>query len=152
MANRPTCLFMKGEGNSKLNMKIISFLNISEDNDGNLVLPAEEQNINHVGTMHAAAQFALAEFASGRYLQDKFPEFKNEIIGLVRKSSLRYRNPAQTELKAEVSAADEDEKNLAGKIMDRGRAGITLNVNLTDSEDNKTLEASFEWFLIKNGM
>ena len=131
-------------------MQIINFLNISQNEKGEMILPLEPQNLNYIETMHAAAQFALAETASGWYLKERFPEYRDKIIGVVRKSSLRFRNAAETGLKAVVTMAEEEEKNLIPLILKRGRAKAVLNVALIDKHDKPTLEASFEWFLALN--
>jgi len=37
-----------------------------------LTLPADANYLNHLGTVHASAQFALAEAASGQWLLGRF--------------------------------------------------------------------------------
>ena len=62
---------------TKRNIPLSEFLGISRNESGKLFLPISDNIKNHLGTVHAAAQFALAELASGKYLEDIFPEYKN---------------------------------------------------------------------------
>src|ERR1035438_8092756 len=52
--------------------------------DTALTLPADPKYHNHLGTVHAGAQFSLAEAASGQWLLDRFGEghpLVDEILG-----------------------------------------------------------------------
>jgi acyl-coenzyme A thioesterase PaaI-like protein len=55
-------------------LPLADFLGLKDDLDGRLTMARTDQTLNHVGTAHAGAQFVLAETASGKYLQQTFPE------------------------------------------------------------------------------
>src|SRR6185312_14932825 len=55
---------------------------------------------NHLGTMHAAAQFALAEAASAECLQRHFGAALGEVFAVVRGVEVKYRRPATGDLLA----------------------------------------------------
>lgn len=112
-------------------------------------MPFEPQNLNHVGTSHAAAQFALAELATGSFLQDTFPDLKAEVVGVVRKASVRYRNPGTTRLSAIVDFSDQEADQLYSRISTRKAAPATLAVTLVDDSENIIFQGTFEWFLSK---
>ena len=131
-------------------MRLIEYLNIEQDGSGTMVLPFEKRNLNYLGTAHAAAQFALAEFASGQYLQKQFPEYAGEVTGVVRKSKLRYRNPGRGRLHADVSIEDVEKAKLILRLKNRGMSPATLKVIVRDEEGSTSLEAEFEWFLSRS--
>ena len=58
-----------------------------------LVLPESEHFTNHLHTVHASAQFALGEAASGEYLLQRFEHIvENEtIVPVVRKSDVKFK-------------------------------------------------------------
>ena len=55
---------------------------------------------NHLGTMHAAAQFALAEAASAESLHRHFGAMASEVFAVVRSVDVKYRKPATADLLA----------------------------------------------------
>ena len=59
------------------------------EKDGVLLeLPASPKYYNHIGTVHASAQFTLAETASGFIMQDAFHDLADEVIAVVRKAEV----------------------------------------------------------------
>jgi hypothetical protein len=61
---------------------------------------------NHLQTMHAAAQFALAEAASAECLQRHFAAALGEVFAVMRGVEVKYRKPATGDLLA-YGAPDE---------------------------------------------
>jgi acyl-coenzyme A thioesterase PaaI-like protein len=57
-----------------------------------LTLPAEPKYHNHLGTVHAGAQFALAEAASGQWLLDRFGEAAADYVAVVRRPDVKFRS------------------------------------------------------------
>jgi hypothetical protein len=58
---------------------------------------------NHLGTVHASAQLALAEATSGEYLMQQFPGLGQGVLAVVRRMEAKFGNP------------------LKGKVMSRAR-------------------------------
>ncbi len=54
--------------------------------NGKLELPFTESTHNHLQTIHASAQFALAETASSEILATSFPELVGKVIPVLRDS------------------------------------------------------------------
>jgi hypothetical protein len=58
-----------------------------------LRLPAVEQYLNHLGTVHASAQLALAEASSGEFLLRHFGSSEG-LVPIVRRVEAKFRKPA----------------------------------------------------------
>src|SRR5262245_42258602 len=71
-----------------------------------LELPLSPLVHNHLGTMHAAAQFALAEAASAARLQRDFGAHVGNVLAVVRGVTLKYRKPATGDLLAFATPDD----------------------------------------------
>ena len=69
------------------------FLGLRADG-GVLTLPADPNYQNHLGTMHAGAQFALAEAASGQWLLSRFGAEAASNLAVVRHADVKFRRPA----------------------------------------------------------
>ncbi|MDR1516736.1 MAG: DUF4442 domain-containing protein [Dysgonamonadaceae bacterium] len=65
---------------------------------------------NHLQTVHASAQFALAEAASGCFLLNEFSEQKN-IAPVVRKVETKYRKPATNEIFSNARLIEMEKNN-----------------------------------------
>ena len=131
-----------------------SFLGITKsDGSGTslLELHESEQLRNHLGTVHASAQFALAEATSGEYLIQKFQDIieKVRIVPVVRRAEVKYKNPARGQLKAKASISDEIAGKVASSIEQKGRALIPVKVELSEKDDTITMSATLEWFVQK---
>ena len=126
----------------------VSHVGIEAQSSDALQLVLTEQVSNHVGTMHAAALFALAETQSGVLLQELFPEYGvDEVIPLLRGSSLKYHTPASSTVIATASVTPEDQERFLSRFERRGRAGITVSVILQDEAGQRVMSAAFEWFV-----
>ena len=102
---------------------------------------------NHIGTIHASAQFVLAETESGRFLQDEFADMEGEILPLLRGSTIKYKAPATTKLTAVASLKREEKIKFIEQFLRRGRATITVEVKLLDSNNVVTMMGEFIWFV-----
>jgi acyl-CoA thioesterase FadM len=101
--------------------------------------------------VHASAQFALAEAASGEYLIQKFKDIieKVRIIPVVRRAEVKYKNPARGQLKAKAAISDDIASKVASLIEQKGRTIIPVKVELLDKDGNLTMTATLEWFVQK---
>lgn len=104
---------------------------------------------NHIGSIHASAQFALAETQSGLYLELAFPEYKGKVVPLLRSSSVKYKNPATKEVYAVATASEESLERFEAQFLKKGRATITVNVEVRDSDELVTMVGEFGWFVQK---
>lgn len=115
---------------------------------GLLELPAGEQYLNHVGTVHAGAQLALAEACSGEFLINTLANVSG-IAPVVRRVQAKFKKPANGKLIAKINtsltAIDEAIIELAMK----GRCLLTICVDVYDEQGQHSLSANFEWFIAK---
>jgi acyl-coenzyme A thioesterase PaaI-like protein len=111
-----------------------------------LTLPADPNYHNHLGTVHAAAQFALAEAASGQWLLSRFGAEAARYLAVVRRADVKFRRPAVGALTTQADVAPNEAERFLDALSRRGRASIEVHVRLLDTEGNVTLESSFEWF------
>ena len=112
-----------------------------------LELPFGEIVRNHVGTMHAAAQFALAEAASAACLQRDFPALAGRVFAVVRGVQLKYRKAATGQLFAYARPDEFTLAHLAADLTTRSRTTATVLVELKDEAGNVSFAGSFEWFI-----
>ena len=80
---------------------------ITQSLNGELELPFTDETHNHLETMHASAQFTLAETASGEYLQTLFPDLVGKVIPVLRDASIKFKKPAVKTIIAYPSISDE---------------------------------------------
>lgn len=121
------------------------FLGLRADG-ADLILPADPNYQNHLETVHASAQFALAEAASGQWLLSRFGAEAAANLAVVRHADVKFRRPATGELTARADASPDEAERFLDTLSRRGRAAIEVRVRLLDAEGGVTLEGSFEWF------
>jgi len=114
---------------------------------GNLELPFSERVQNHLQTIHASAQFTLAESASGKELQEQFPELVGKVVPLLRGSQIKFRKPATQTIIAHPSVAQEAVERFRAHLSKRGRASISVQVEVRDREGTVTSTGVFDWFV-----
>ena len=102
---------------------------------------------NHLGTMHAAAQFALAEAASAECLQRHFGGEAGPVFAVVRGVEVKYRKPATGDLLAFAAPDENTRAHLVAELAERGRFGAVILVDLKDRAGTLTLHARFDWFI-----
>ena len=121
-------------------------LEASADPTQLLRLPAGSHYLNHLGTVHASAQLALAEASSGEFLLRHFAD-SDGFVPVVRRLDAKFRRPAQGALTSTASAADSALEQLTVDLARRGRALISVTVHLHDEAGGHTLSAEVEWFI-----
>jgi acyl-coenzyme A thioesterase PaaI-like protein len=122
---------------------------VFHDSENTLALPFTGDKKNHLGTFHAAAQFALAEAASGLALQQNFPHLEDSVIPVMRKSEVKYKKPAQSDIFAKGKITAEEKARFENQLDKKGRAIITVLVDIIDSDDIISMTGTFEWFVQK---
>lgn len=102
---------------------------------------------NHLHTMHAAAQFALAEAASAECLQRHFGDALGEVFAVMRSSELKYRQPATSDLLAYGEPEAETRAQLVDQVKRRGRSFAVILIDLKDRGGTLVFHGKFEWFI-----
>jgi acyl-coenzyme A thioesterase PaaI-like protein len=112
-----------------------------------LELPFAPPLHNHIGTMHAAAQFSLAEAASAECLQRHFGAAVGEVFAVVRGVEVKYRKPASGDLLAYGRPDDATRDHLVADLAGRGRTNAVILIDLKDRSGTLTFHGKFEWFI-----
>ena len=112
-----------------------------------LEMPLVANLKNHWGSMHAAAQFALAEAASAECLQRLFGAKAGEVFAVVRSVDVKYRKPATADLLAYAVPDDVTKHTALTELATRGRLRAVILIDLKDREDTLTFHGKFEWFI-----
>jgi acyl-coenzyme A thioesterase PaaI-like protein len=123
---------------------------------------SESLLINHLGTVHASVQFALAEAASGEFLLRQLgvggggggPH--EQVFAVLRTATVKFRKPAPPgfgKLRASARFADTpgtaptDAAQLSAALASRGRALVAILVEVADARGVVTMTGQFDWFL-----
>jgi len=131
------------------NIPFVEHTGISKNDEGQLVLAQRHELENHMQTMHASAQFTLAETQSGDFMQRAFPEYTGKVVGLLREASVKYKRPAISTLIAYATIDKESKMTFITQLEKRARASLTVHVELKDEENNMTMTGEFHWFVQK---
>ena len=125
-----------------------TFLGIQAASDSPhvLELPSGKQYLNHLGTVHASAQLALAEAASGEFLLTHFRTIDG-IIPVVRRMEAKFRKPANGRITSTATGTPEALVQLHQELAAKGRAIVPISVDIHDESGAHTLSATFEWFI-----
>ncbi len=102
---------------------------------------------NHLGTVAAAAQFSLAEFASGQWMINTFPEIAPKVIPVLRKSEVKYKKPAFGKIRAKVNVSNEVIHDFTNQLTQSKRALISINVIIVNDNDEAVMHGTYEWFI-----
>ncbi len=113
-----------------------------------LELPEGQQYHNHLGTIHAGAQLALAEACSGEYWVRHFPRAV-DVVPVVRKVEAKFRKPAHGRIHGRASVSSESLGAAVEGIVSKGRCFLAIDVDLYDESGERTLISRWEWFLLR---
>ena len=112
-----------------------------------LELPFTSKLHNHLGTMHAVAQFALAEAASAECLQRHFGAAVGPVFAVVRGAEVKYRKPALADLLAYGEPDQPTRDHLLAELKARDRAIANILIDLKERSGTLTFHGKFEWFI-----
>jgi hypothetical protein len=126
------------------------FLGIQQGSEPGEVLrlPGGGQYLNHLGTVHASAQLALAEASSGEFLLRAVGSMDG-IVPVVRRLESKFRKPANGALTSSVSTPPDAIEQVLAELAAKGRAMISVAVELHDKSGAHTLSATVEWFITR---
>lgn len=115
--------------------------------EGTLELPFDDSVYNHIQTVHAGAQFVLAETASGGHLLSLFPELEAEGLPILKDSRIRYRNTSRRNISAYPRVADRAVERFLKHFDRKGRGLIQIEVDVRDDAGVLVCEGVFNWFV-----
>ncbi len=138
-----------------MNLKDIPFaklLDISESHSEFLFeLSDNEKYTNHLGTVAAAAQFSLAEFASGQWMINAFPNLATQVIPVLRKSEVKFKKPAIGRVRARAIVSEETRNEFIAELTKRKRALVTVLIVIVNDDLEIVMSGTYEWFIqLKN--
>ena len=112
-----------------------------------LEMPESPLVLNHVGTVHASVQFALAEASSGEFLLCHLGAAQSHVFAVLRASDVKFRKPAHGALHAGARFADGVADSLSTDLASRGRALASVLVEVSDAHGVVTMTGRYDWFL-----
>jgi acyl-coenzyme A thioesterase PaaI-like protein len=118
-----------------------------EEKNSELSLNFNENILNHIKTIHASAQFTLAETQSGIQLQSLFPKLEGKVIPVLRDAQIKYKKPAQEKIIAFASADEEAIEKFKEQFDKKGRGSLQIEVIIKDINNVVTCQAAFTWFI-----
>ena len=130
-----------------MEIPFVNSVGIRRGDDGVITLPFTGYVHNHLQTVHAAAQYALAETASGDTLLALFPDLAGEVVPVLRDSQLKFKRPASSDICAYASVSEESVERFREQLDKKGRSMITIEVQIRDCENVITCSGSFNWFV-----
>jgi len=98
-------------------------------------------------TIHASAQFALAETASGYILQTIFPELEGKVVPVLRGSEIKFKKPATKTISAYPTITDQAISKFREQFERKGRSSISVDVKIIDCDNTVTCLCTFNWFI-----
>jgi len=123
-------------------------IHLARGDDAHLLeLKESIQLLNHVGTVHASGQFALAEACSGEFLLQHLGALPQKTNGVLRAAEVKFRKPARGILRATPSFAERGAEELADDLHRKGRAVTSIDVEVTDAHGVMTMRGRYDWFL-----
>ena len=102
---------------------------------------------NHIQSIHASAQFTLAETQSGLFLQKEFSELVGTVVGVLRSSTVKYKHPATSSIYAVATLEDCVKEKFVAQLERKGRASLSVTVELRDESEVITMIGTFDWFI-----
>ena len=120
-----------------------------EQSENSVSLEYKKDVLNHIESIHASAQFTLAETQSCLFLQELFPELVGEVIPMLRESKIKYKKPALKNIVAFASCSDENIAKFKEQFAKKGRSTLSVSVDVKDSEGVLTASSEFTWFVQK---
>jgi acyl-coenzyme A thioesterase PaaI-like protein len=110
-------------------------------------LAGEERVANHVGGMHAAAQYALVEAACGAAATSAFVDLVGRALPLAQRVELTFRRAATGDCSAEA-LVDPDEAERARSLVGDGQdAAFSVVCEVRDAAGEVTASAVMRWIL-----
>jgi acyl-coenzyme A thioesterase PaaI-like protein len=102
---------------------------------------------NHLGTVHASVQLALAEASSGECLLQQFPDLAAGVLSVVRRMEAKFKNPLQGKIVSRATIRQQDAEKLAENLFTKGRGLIAVAVEVVDADGVIGLTSTIEWFV-----
>ena len=107
-------------------------------------LPFRPEGLNHIGTQHAGALFALGEAASGAAMAGTFAPILLEIRPVAAEAAIRFLAVAKGPVRAEASISD-DADALVDAVKTDGKTVFRVTVHFTGEDQARIAEMTVDW-------
>ncbi len=107
-------------------------------------LPFRPEGLNHVGTQHAAALFALGETASGAAMAGTFAPMLLEVRPVAAEASIRYFGLAKGQVTADARVEAEPDALLEA-VRSEGKVRFPVVVSLKGEDGIEIGEMMVNW-------
>ncbi len=104
-------------------------------------------NDNHNGIMYAGSLFSLAECAAGVLFMNRFDSAA--IAPICANVNIRFRRPASSDVSLTLGISDEQFEQLEKDVLENGKASISFEENLLDSQGEVVSIADVKYVLMK---
>ena len=111
-------------------------------------LPFRPEGLNHIGTQHAAALFALGETASGAAMAGAFAPMLLEIRPVAAEAAIRFLAVAKGPVRAEATVKGNADDHVSAVRTD-GKAVFQVAVKLTGEDGTEVAEMTVDWHVSK---
>jgi acyl-coenzyme A thioesterase PaaI-like protein len=122
----------------------------ASDDPGCLLRLGESPSFqNHLGTVHAGVQLALAEATSGECILRRFPDFAAGVLAVVRRVEAKFKNPLNGTIRSRATISQEGADRLVESLRTKGRGFISVDVEVVGAGGVVGLASTVEWFVQK---
>jgi Putative thioesterase (yiiD_Cterm) len=112
-----------------------------------LELNPVEAHMNHLGTVHAVSQLALAEASSAEYLLRSFKDDSQHADAVVRTVQAKFRRPLKGRGSSRARIADGALRKLSENLAAKGMGIVDVNVDIVDDQEAIAMFAKIRWFI-----
>jgi len=84
---------------------------------------------------------------SGDFLQILFPDLPGKVIPVLRESKIKFKKAATNNIQAYPAVPDETRSKFVEQFSKKGRASISVDVVVKDTENTITCAGTFGWFI-----
>ena len=121
-----------------------------EPERADVAIPEAPELLNHVGTVHAAVEFALGDVASGTLVVSAFSDVQAQgYVPLVASARIAYLKPAKGELRGVAALSQEAQRLVRAELESNGKARFSVPIEIRDAAGTLVAEVVFEWALVK---
>ncbi|WP_309570718.1 DUF4442 domain-containing protein [Deinococcus sp.] len=102
---------------------------------------------NHLGTIHAGAQFLLAEAVSGAAFAGAFAAQMAQAVPLIERLETHYVGRAKGDITARAEIDPDSVAGAHAAYAADGKARLIMNVTVQDAENKDVMRAVAHWYL-----
>ena len=135
-------------------LPIYAYIGLIVESCGSVVqcsVPMIDPNRNHLGGMHAAVQWAVAEMLGGVAYYAHKAEL-GECWAVVRDVSISFLKPAMTDIRARASFGEAEVAQIKAQLDAAGKAEFVLDIELLDATNTLVTTGRGKYYLRRNGL